>query len=232
MQIFFGICTAFFVVGAAVTVALNCRFLYGFAIDHYDLVVRSGLTKETLMENYRILIAYNNLYGPDTLDMPDFPTSATGAIHFAEVRTIFRFFEMCIPTGGIFMATGLVNLNNAKKAAGRRSSAFANPDLMGGLRGKSLPRKASRFLLIGGVLPFLTATVLGICCAVDWDRTFVAFHQIMFDNDYWIFDAATDPVIRVLPDGFFLMEAVLIFILAALGSLLCVSAWRRGRRAG
>ena len=214
MQIFFGISAALFVVGAAVTVALNCRFMYGIAIDHFHLVARSGLTKDVLMENYRILIAYNNLFGPDTLNMPDFPTSETGAIHFAEVRTIFRFFELCVPSFGVFFAAAGLNLRNAKEKGGGKSGAV----------------KASRFLLIGGVLPLLVVAVLGIACAVDWDRTFVLFHKVMFNNDYWIFDARTDPVITVLPDGFFLMEAVLIFALAALGCVLLIAGYRRADR--
>jgi integral membrane protein (TIGR01906 family) len=44
----------------------------------------------------------------------------------------------------------------------------------------------------------------------------------MFRNDYWIFDEATDPVIMILPDAFFLHCAVMIILLILIGSLLCM----------
>lgn len=51
---------------------------------------------------------------------------------------------------------------------------------------------------------------------------FTMFHEIMFRNDYWIFDEATDPVIMILPDAFFLHCAVMIILLILIGSLLCM----------
>ena len=61
--------------------------------------------------------------------------------------------------------------------------------------------------------------VFGLAIAVNWEGFFVAFHRLMFDNDYWIFDAATDPVITILPDAFFMHCALMILaiILAACG---------------
>ena len=47
-------------------------------------------------------------------------------------------------------------------------------------------------------------------------------HEIMFRNDYWIFDEATDPVIMILPDAFFLHCAVMIILLILIGSLFCM----------
>ena len=49
-------------------------------------------------------------------------------------------------------------------------------------------------LLIGG---------LGLAIAQNFNKVFVIFHKIFFDNDLWIFDPATDYMIRMLPEGFF-----------------------------
>ena len=46
---------------------------------------------------------------------------------------------------------------------------------------------------------------LGIACAVDFNAVFVKFHHIFFDNDLWIFDPAEDYMIRMLPEGCFLI---------------------------
>ena len=45
--------------------------------------------------------------------------------------------------------------------------------------------------------------VLGIAIAVNFDRCFVIFHELFFDNDLWMFDPASDYMIRMLPEGFF-----------------------------
>lgn len=64
---------------------------------------------------------------------------------------------------------------------------------------------------------FLSLTViLGILISQDFNKYFVIFHHIFFDNDQWIFDPATDYMIRMLPEGFFydmVMRIGVIFIL-------------------
>ena len=43
-------------------------------------------------------------------------------------------------------------------------------------------------------------------------------HHILFDNNDWIFDAATDPIITILPERYFLccgMGIILFLLLAA-----------------
>lgn len=63
---------------------------------------------------------------------------------------------------------------------------------------------------------FLSLTViLGILLSQDFNKYFVIFHHIFFDNDLWIFDPATDYMIRMLPEGFFydmVMRIGVIFI--------------------
>lgn len=45
--------------------------------------------------------------------------------------------------------------------------------------------------------------VLGIAISMNFSRCFTIFHEIFFDNDLWLFDARTDYMIRMLPEGFF-----------------------------
>lgn len=57
------------------------------------------------------------------------------------------------------------------------------------------------FLALGvfGVL----IVVLLCSFAVDFTASFTLFHEIFFTNDLWLFDPATDYMIRMLPEGFF-----------------------------
>lgn len=47
------------------------------------------------------------------------------------------------------------------------------------------------------------AAVIGIAAVIDFNAVFVAFHNVFFDNDLWIFDPAEDYMIRLLPEGLF-----------------------------
>ena len=64
---------------------------------------------------------------------------------------------------------------------------------------KLLPRAYFVTLGITGVI----TVVLGGLFASDFDKYFRIFHEIFFDNDQWMFDPATDYMIRMLPEGFF-----------------------------
>ena len=78
------------------------------------------------------------------------------------------------------------------------------------------------FLRSASIITVLLPVIVGILCAFNWDAAFTLFHEIMFRNDYWIFDEATDPVIMILPDAFFFHCAVMIILLILIGSLLCM----------
>ncbi len=49
----------------------------------------------------------------------------------------------------------------------------------------------------------VTVAVLGALIATNFNKVFVIFHEIFFSNDLWLFDPATDYMIRMLPEGFF-----------------------------
>ena len=55
---------------------------------------------------------------------------------------------------------------------------------------------------------------------INFDKTFMIFHEIMFDNDYWIFDPLKDPVINILPQEFFYHAGLMIVVLIVLSSIL------------
>lgn len=75
-----------------------------------------------------------------------------------------------------------------------------------------------------GILAVLM-TLLGIGIARNFNAVFTKFHEIFFDNDLWIFDPATDYMIRMLPEGLFFDMVIRIggFFLAGLSMLLLLS---------
>ena len=83
-----------FIIAAAVVVTLNFRPLYYLDVDLLNIPASSGLPKDEILANYNVLIDYNSLFGPQTLEFPTLAMSETGRIHFEEVKNVFVFFEL------------------------------------------------------------------------------------------------------------------------------------------
>ncbi|WP_445449547.1 TIGR01906 family membrane protein, partial [Enterococcus faecalis] len=81
------------------------------------------------------------------------------------------------------------------------------------------------------IQPFRIAVVVPIVIAflmaVNFDRFFVLFHGVFFNNDAWIFNPATDPIINVLPETFFLHSFILFFVLLEIFYLLPIYFGKR-----
>lgn len=49
-----------------------------------------------------------------------------------------------------------------------------------------------------------------LACCVDFTACFTVFHKLLFTNELWLFDPATDYMIRMLPEGFCVQIAIRI----------------------
>lgn len=192
-----------FILSFSVTFTLNFRPLYYMDIELLEIETRSGIPENEIRENYDVLIDYNSMFTDEELAFPTLAMSESGKIHFEEVKVIFVMFQkMALVTAALGLAMVVVQ---------RRM-------------------RRVRYLKYTGVITVLIPALLGAAMAVNWDKAFVIFHKIAFDNDYWIFDAVTDPVITILPDTFFLHCAAMILGLVAAGSVLCLVFYARAAR--
>lgn len=192
-----------FIISSAVVITLNFRPLYYFDIDFLNIPAYSGLDRETIVENYDVLIRYNSVFGPKTLEFPSLAMSESGRIHFEEVKVVFNFFEITAMVSGVLSVIGI--LLQKKK-------------------------KSTDYLLLAGILTVGIPAVLAVLIALNWQQVFILFHKIVFNNDYWIFDPKTDPVIMILPDAFFMHCALLILALVVLGSAVCLLLYGISKR--
>ena len=62
-------------------------------------------------------------------------------------------------------------------------------------------------MLLGAVVFLGIILVLGLVIASDFTKYFIIFHEIFFNNDLWILDPATDRLINMVPEGFFIDTA-------------------------
>ncbi|MDE1549183.1 TIGR01906 family membrane protein [Jeotgalibaca caeni] len=179
-----------FILTAAIAITINFTPLYSFDITYLDIEGLTGLSKEVIMENYQILMRYLNVPWVGELNMPDFPSSASGLFHFYEVKRLFMF------NYGVMIITGIISfffLRNRKRSG-----------------------ELWQILNITRLMVFIPIFIL-FFIALNFNQLFVTFHQIFFNNDAWIFDWRTDPIILALPQEFFMHCFILVFVLLEAG---------------
>ena len=133
--------------------------------------------------------------------------------HMEDVRSLF-LKALSIRRICLVLGAGLLILMAATKAR----------------MGRVLPP----FLCMGTGLFFALMTVLGLIISTDFTKYFIMFHHIFFTNDLWILDPATDMLINIVPEGFFMDTAARIALLFGSLSLIlfgvCLFLTIRNRR--
>lgn len=185
-DIFLSIMLMIFFISFAIVFTVFFKQLYYFDIDYLNIDITSGMPIKVIKENYDILINYQSIFYQGELNLPDFIMSTNGRIHFQEVKTIFEVIQ-------VFMViSGLISI----------------PMVM-----KRLREKEYRFLKLSGMLTIIIPSMLGFVVALDFNNAFIIFHKLVFRNDFWIFDYHNDPVIRILPETFFMHCFILIVVI-------------------
>lgn len=82
----------------------------------------------------------------------------------------------------------------------------------------SLGKKQGLYVLCSGIqAAFLTvlyfAAIIVLAAVIDFDKAFICFHLIFFDNDNWLLDPSISRLINLLPQGFFMDMAIRIGII-------------------
>lgn len=191
----------------SIVFTLNFSPLYNSEIKAQNISETTGYSQEEIQANYKALIKWNSILSKGPLKFPTMIMSDGGRQHFVEVKRIFIAVQIAHI---ISSALCIILLVRRRKKSwiilmGGGAAAAATPVLAG-----------ATFLIMG------------------WDRFFVLFHQLMFDNELWLFDAKTDPIIRILPDSFFLhclfmIVGITIFLAVALFILGVVLRRRKTR---
>lgn len=199
-QILAGLVLCLFIIASSVTFTLNFRPLYYADIHLLNITETSQQDENTIRMNYDALIDYNRLFNREPLQFPTFAMSENGRIHFEEVKHIFDLFGwLVIITLPAVIACILFT---------RKYHDY-------------------RWIKLGSIFSIVLPVLLGMMVAVNWQYVFVTFHELVFNNDYWIFDETTDPVITILPDTFFMHCALMIFAFIIIGSIICLCIHHR-----
>lgn len=195
LQVLLAVCLFVFFASSAVFLTLACKPLYYLDMELLDIEEYSGFDNAEIKENYDALIDYNLPLTDGELIFPsENMMSETAKIHFEEVKDIFDLFKYMALVSIPLCICGIWYFESKKK---------------------------KEYLLYTGILTLFLPTVLGAFIALNWEKVFLTFHEIAFDNDYWIFDPYEDQIIRILPSEFFMHCAVMIVSIVFIGGGIC-----------
>lgn len=196
------ILTVFFI-SFAIVFTVFFKQLYYFDISYLNIEQYVSLDAETIKKNYDILIQYQSIFYQGELNLPDFVMSTTGRIHFEEVKRIFEAVQILCLFSGIISAVMIYH---------------------------HVKQKEYGFLALTSIFSIGIPSLIGLIASVDFNKAFVIFHKIFFRNNYWIFDYNTDPVIRILPQDFFMHCFIMIILIVIVLSLISYLIYRKQRK--
>lgn len=177
----------------SISVTASFKPLYYFSIDFLKIEESSKLSEEEIKENYNYLVYYISQKNDYSFSLPSLSHSEKGEIHFKEVKHILKIIYS-IMFVSLIGAIICIHLNN-------KSNQF-----------KYL--KYSSIGLLFVPIPFLLPTI------INFDGFFDYMHALIFNNDYWLFSPSTDPIIKILPQEFFMFCVIMILSLIILSSLM------------
>lgn len=186
----------------SVKFTLNFKPLYYNDIDRLSIEANTDLSQEGIKAAYDYLIFYINSDEDISFEIPGLPSSEAGAIHFREVKDIFKTLD---------------NLLYGCSAAA----------LFGIYR--CTKKREFSFLKLSSNLILIISAAAALAFGINFDLAFTLFHKLFFANDYWLFDPATDPVINLLPAEFFFHCLMLIVGCIVVSSLALRLAERKLR---
>lgn len=176
-----GIMLCFISFALAVFITLKASFLYPILAKDMDNAL--NLDQEIIGANYEALIDYNSNPLTAKLELEQLTMSDSGRLHFEEVRNIFMGIFLI---GIIFAILILISKRWSYKKSWLPISKVA--------------------LIISALFPIILIPSF----IFAFDKLFVLFHKLLFNNDYWLFSSQENPIIYYLPQSFFEGMAIVI----------------------
>lgn len=200
ISLFCGVLLALFLLSSSVIFALNFKPLYKFDATRLNIPLEAHISKDATIKNYNILIDYLSPFNNNDLNFEDFSMSNEGREHFIDVKNIFNIITYISLFTFIFSLLFIIHLSRIK------NFSFL---------------KYAYFMLV------LIPLILAIPFIINFDKSFIKFHELCFSNDYWLFDPIKDPIINILPQEFFFHESMLILSLLLISSVFLMFLYKK-----
>ena len=210
-NILFIVCIPILLVTSNARGAIGTLRLHEYSYDRYEAVTTTGMEKAELVNIGEELIAYFNS-GQELVVAAYF--SEREVIHLADVKNLIKFFyriqEATLLYVILYITLGFL------------------------LRKKHWWVRLRKGLFWGSCLTLIIFAAVGIALAADFDGLFTRFHEVSFNNLYWLMHPS-DLIAKMYPDEFFFVASIYVVIATVVECALIggLSFWymryRRGK---
>lgn len=207
LSVIMSIAVALALLTGSIATPILIRPFYYAQIQPLELESASGLSRDEIIQAYDEVLDYC-IGASDEFSAGVLPFSASGSAHFADCRVLF-ILDLWLLAGSVIVIV-LLKLYDKRRRLPR------------------LGRHGAPFWGAAGMAALLV--LIGIAAATDFDRAFTVFHSLFFPGkDNWVFNAATDPVILIMPEAFFRNCAILILaVLLVISAVIIILDKRKG----
>ncbi len=190
LTVIFIIALVLFILTFSIGLPIYCRFFYYIQIKTLKMEEHTGWSYSTIKAAYDDVLNYltlpNRPFGTGELKWTE-----EEAAHFADCKVLFNLnLAGMICSGAVTLA--LVLLNKFKVITLMRPMGH-------------------RAYLLSAIVALALPLIIGALAAINFDKAFVIFHAIFFPGKTnWTFDYATEQIINVMPQEFFMNCAIII----------------------
>lgn len=180
----------FLIVTFSIGLPIYFRPFFYAHIEPLDLVAESGFSRSEIIEAYNEVLDYLTIPGKP------FGTGAMcyseeGASHFADCKILFNLNAIILLLSVTVTAVISILYRKSKITDLRIGPFFAG--------------------FYGAVAAIVIPLVIGYWAFQNFSKVFTVFHKILFrGKDNWYFNPATDEIINILPQKFFMNCAISI----------------------
>jgi integral membrane protein (TIGR01906 family) len=203
---------AFLIALPVALVTTNIRLLanspqvYDYAFDRYDAEASTGLSRADLDSTAKALRGYFNngektFYHTVTEDgLPAPVFNARETRHMQDVKGLFVLVNRAQEISAVYVLAYVVIFFIRSRDGNVRQ-----------LAGQALAGLALGAVVLGGI---------GVFAAFGFNAAFDRFHELLFSNDFWQLNPATDHLIQMFPEPFWRDMTVLLGAMCALETLV------------
>ena len=189
LTLIFILCIPVFLVISNVRWVIDTPLLYSYGFDKYDTAARTGIERAELIKAGKLFRDYFN----NDQELLQVRVVQNGVLrnlynakeiaHMVDVKDLVQgVFDTQIYLGifiGAFVSMGFLIYR------------FRWLSILGEL------------IALGGMLTLSLVVLVGLLSLIGFDKLFLAFHIISFDNNLWQLDPRKDMLLIMFPEGFF-----------------------------
>ncbi len=217
VRVFRTLATIIFVLSVPIAlVTTNIRFManeprvYRYAIDEFNAAATTGIARDELIQaSAEIRDYFNNGQEPLTIEVLEDGRetslfNAKETLHMKDVKDRFRWVARAHEFSLMYVLTYIVVVVLWAREVSQRALAVQ--------------------VAAGSVLCLVALGAIGAVGLAGFDSAWEDFHRLMFSNDFWLLNPATDHLIQIFPPNFWESIVFVVGLMMVAESALLILA--------